>query len=316
MAIRKNNAQVAIVKETGDGVYTAPSASNLVLVQDVEYTVDGDSFERSELCGNFNKPDPIVGPASATVKFTWLGKGSGSAGVAPEIGAALLGCGFNQTTTSGVSVAYNAVARFDGSSAAGTVYPGPSYSVVLLEDGWCYPVKGCWGNVDVECSVGEPVKLTFEFKGAFVQPTASGLFAGPSFNATVPPTFLTAGVTIPKASGSYNAPVFTSLKYSAGNSVELRKNANDAAGIMGAMVVDRRPTVSIDPEAVDQSTWDMFAAWRQGASGSVSTAVLGSAPGNRIQVLAPRCVIKKPAFADRNGLRTINLDFDVVSLPT
>lgn len=323
--IRKMRGQVFVKQESAADTYTAPAASDAFLAQDIEYSIlEGEAFQRSELRGNFNKMDPVPGPAGAQITFTVLLRGAGSvnlaSGLAPEYGEALKGCGFREVIESGVSAQYQTTTECDGayseSAGAGIWNPGPSYTVEFLEDGLRRALKGGWGNVTFQCEAGRPVQAQFTFQGAYMDIVDKALVADSEldFQETTPPTFLSAGVTIP-VSGTTMTPVFETLTYDLGNEVNLRKNANDAAGIVGAKVSDRRPVGSIDPEEVLPGTSDIWGAWRIAEAASISTGIIGSVSGNRIRIQAPRCVYRAIAPADRNNVRTLGLDFDVTSAP-
>lgn len=324
MPLRTLRGHVSIKAESGTDTFTATSVSGFVLAQNIAYSIlEGAAYERSELRGNFNKMDSIPGPAGAQISFEVPLKGAGTAGLPPDYGIALLGCGFQEVRTSGTKVEYKAYATFDGNgtitlvSGTGTLNPGPSYSVEFDEDGVRYALKGGWGNVSIDGEVGKPLIAKFSFQGSYVAVSGQAMFSESDIalfvNNTVPPTLLSAGVSCPSLSG---VCVFEKVTWDAGNSIALRKNANDSAGIMGALITDRRPTGSIDPEMVLPGTADVYAAWRAGTPGAVSTVTLGSAAGNKLKIDAPRCIVKSLAPADRNQVRTLGLTFDISSLPT
>ena len=324
MPLRTLRGHVSIKAESAVDTFTATSVSGFVLAQNIAYSIlEGTAYERSELRGNFNKMDPIPGPAGAQISFEVPLKGNGTAGQAPDYGIALIGCGFREVYTSGTSVAYKLWSTYDGAqtgtlpSGTLTTNPGPSYTVEFEEDGVRYALKGGWGNVSIEGEVGKPLIAKFNFQGSYVEVSGQALFSESDIalfqNNTVPPTLLSAGVSCPSLSGIC---VFEKVMWDAGNAVALRKNANDSAGIMGALITDRRPTGSIDPEMVLPSAGDVYAAWRAGTPGAVTTHTLGSASGNKLRIDAPRCVIKSLSPADRNSVRTLGLAFDIVSLPT
>lgn len=321
MAVTKiRKGQIGIIKESAQDTYTAIVSGSLIMAQDISYEItEADAFQRSELLGHFNKLDPIPGVAGVQFSFTVNLCGAGTAGTAPNTDTAFLACGLRKKVTTSTSVAYEAFSNFDAAvSGSNPAYtnPGPSYTICLIEDNIAYYGKGCWGNVEFNCEVGKPIQATFTFQGAYAAPAASGTFSTVTYPTVVPPTFLSAGVTLPLSGSTWSGPVFTNLKYNLGNEVNLRRNANDSAGIVGAIISDRRITGSIDPEAVDPGTANIFTAFRAGSSGAISTTTIGGTAGNRIAITAPRCVYSKLGMADRNGLRSYGLDFDVVSLAT
>jgi hypothetical protein len=320
MPIRTLNGIVAIRKETAENTYTPTASGDCIYASDISYEIlEGAATARTELRGNFNKLDPVPGVAGGSIKFKVPLRGAGIAGVPPIFGTALLACGFSQTIVSGVSVTYAAIsAPYDGSTGAGLVNPGPSYSLDFFEDGVVYSTAGSWGTVEFDLADGKPMYASFSFQGTYIAPVNKAIpTSGLPADGSMPPTFLGAGLTIPSwigASASTSTPIFTELKYNLGNKLALRRDANSAAGIRGAIITDREITGSVDPEMLLPGTSDLFQAWRNGAAGAISTGVVGSTAGNRVQVLAPRCVYNKLAPANRDGIRTLGLDFQVTSV--
>jgi len=312
MSLKISKAVVGVKEEGTAYTFDAPAAAQTWPAFDISVSPSGDSYQRQESRQILDKQDEIPGPASMEISFKTLLVGSGTAGTAPHFDHALLGCGMQEIVTASTSVLYKPTSTFDGASSGTdpvTTNPYEAVSVAVFEDGVRYALKGGQGTVKFVCKSGEPIVMEFLFRGAYVA-TADASVPTPSGVSTeTPPTFLSASLT---NIGSYSV-AFESLEYDVANDVQLLTDANNSAGIKGAQIVDRRMVGRFDPEMVLVATDDAFGDWRAGTTGAISTGTIGSSGGNQMAFAAGRCQYRPPSMGDRNGFRTLDQEFAIVS---
>jgi hypothetical protein len=88
--------------ENQRGVENAPSASDSMLVENVRIQIDPQNTNTDEWTGSLDPKAPIPGGLRMTLTFDTYLKGSGTAGVAPEIGDLFQACGWTETLVAAV----------------------------------------------------------------------------------------------------------------------------------------------------------------------------------------------------------------------
>lgn len=312
MALKIAKAVVGVKEEAVAYTYGIPGAGECWPAFDISISYSGDSFQRTESRQILGKLDDVPGPASVEIGFKTIVVGSGTAGTAPHYNHALRACGMQEADNGTTDVTYYPWSVFDGdTSVTGPPQlnnPFEAASVVVYEDGVSYGAKGCAGNVKFICKSGEPMVMEFLFKGAYVAVADTAIVTPTGVSTETPPTFLSAGLT---TIGAASTP-FESLEYDLGNDIQPVVDANDSAGVKGYTIVDRRMVGRFDPDMVLVGTDDVFGDWRAGTTGAISTGAIGTA-GNRITFTAGRCQYRPPSMADRNGFRTLDQEFAIVT---
>jgi hypothetical protein len=283
--------QLAIKLESEEGTAETLAASDAILHANGKFTPDTPMYQRPMRSSSLSPFSSVPGARSATIEFDIELKGSGTAGTAPEWAAALLGCGFAEDVSAGVSVAYTPASASIG-----------SYTLALYEDGMIHKIWGARGTVKLALKNGEPGMLSFSFKGADFSVADGALLSGVSYDSTKPPAFLSAQLTI----DSY-AALLSSLEIDMANALGLRSDANKASGYFSTIISSRVPIMTFDPEKVLVATYDFYGKLRSGAEGALST-VVGSTAGNICTITAPKVQYTKIDEADRDGIRSLGID--------
>ncbi len=300
------DAQVAVIEETGQDAYEAPDAGAVFLadINDPPFTVDSSNFERLENRSDFMRGREVPGPVSAEIQFVAKLKGSGGAAdLPPEIGEFLKACGLLQTINGATSVVYTPASTFDG--AGGN--PGISYTCQVNGVRSDYAVKGAFGSFSIEGEHGVPLSISGSMMGAYVAPSSSSMLT-PTYQNTIPPAFL--GATVSLGGGT---PVGVSaFALDIGNERAMGKDVTEATGFYGARITSRRITGSITVEQLDPATTDFFALWRAGAAAAL-TITVGSGTGGTIAISAPKITRRPPEAGSDEGIRTVALPFAVTS---
>lgn len=279
-------------KETTYGTDAIPVAGDAVLCKDIEVKALGEELVRNYLRSSLSPLPHEIGVRWAEVKFTTELKGSGSLGVAPEIGPLFQAAGFAETVVALTSVSY------DPSSAAFS-----SATIYVYRDGILHKITGARGTFEVNLNVGKYGEITWTFTGIYNTITDTALIAG-IYDSTLPPLCLGASFSI-KA----YAFAATKLAFSMANILAMRKSINAAAGLVGVEITgwDDRGG-SFDPEAVLEATHTFFADWIAGTQ-SALTATIGSVGNNRCVITGPKVQYKSISPGDRDGVYVYEVPF-------
>ena len=182
----------------------------------------------------------------------------------------------------------------------------PSLTLALFLDGIRHLLVGARGNVTFSAVVGEPGFMEFTFTGVYSSTTDVAMPTA-TYDTTVPPVFLGVGLSFHGFS-----PVFTTLEFDLGNTVEPRRNANDSLGAKSAIITGRSPTATVDPELDLVANFDFFGKLRDGSQGRFACS-MGSTAGNKVTVASPKCQIDGLAGGDRNGIATASLTLNLAT---
>lgn len=101
--IRSRNSAVLFKIEAVPGVDAAPTAADYIPAEDASISFDLNTVQTNENTGSLDSSAPITGGIRATVSFSALLRGTGTAGAAPAYGRVLEVCGMRQTVSAGVS---------------------------------------------------------------------------------------------------------------------------------------------------------------------------------------------------------------------
>jgi hypothetical protein len=221
-------------------------------------------------------------------------KGSGSAGVAPEIAPLLKACGFAETVVGATSVTYKP-------SSSQSVHK--SSSMYFYDDGLRLIMTGARGKVSFDFQVGKPAMAAFEFIGHFVSITDQALPAG-TFDTTVPPML----VNMPFSVGAYSA-VISKLALDMGVELAIPENIAATDGYGEIQIIGRKPTGSFNPLRVTIASKDFIADWRSGAALALDSGLIGATGGNRLQLTAPAITYAEVSRGNQNNVETYETKF-------
>jgi len=202
------------------------------------------------------------------------------------------------------------------STAAGAAFTGWRYapvsdpsamsSVTLYSfmDGHRHSIPGARGTFSLELPNGAPGILNFTLSGRYVRPAEMSQPV-PDIDPTLPPLATNIGLCL----GNYEPQGVTSVSFDLANNVVRDEDINAPDGVRGFSITSRRPTGSLDPKADSLSNMNPFELWETGVSARIQ-ALVGTAPGNRILVIAPAAQHSDaPAYADRDGHQSYSLSF-------
>lgn len=261
----------------------------------ISYTPEIENVARKYASGDYSAFSSVIGKRSMTVSFSvHLAPGSYSdLTTVPEFGKFLRGCAFRQEILAG-GVRY--VTHSDECGVPLTIEVAEEQCGATNND-LVIAVRGAMGNVNVVLDgVGQPVRLDFEFTGVLDGITdrlAASRIAPTGFPLTEPDAVLASSIT----AFSENQTIDT-MSINVGNQVELYIDPTSPQGYRGAHVVNRDPTVSLDPYLELVASRGNFGRWTAGTTGSFQASI-----GSYFTLSAPAFqIVNGYAAGDRQGM--------------
>jgi hypothetical protein len=287
--------QVAAKEEAANAEGTKVTCNNTdtILHKGLSFNPGIEQYQRDLLRGTFSRDPTLSGKRSGTIAFDCEMVGSGNAGVAPFWGRLMKGCGFNEAVSANNSVTYKP-----------TTISQNSLTVGAYMDGIIKTIWGARGTVKATIEAGKPGMLHFEFQGGDFDILDGATLANAVYSSIVPPVFLNAGLLL----DSY-AAIISKAEIDVANTLARRESINAISGCLSVIITGRNPKGSLDPELTTVAAYDFYGKWRTpGTLGSLSLSANGTA-GNIITVTCPKVRYADISDQDRNGLRTLGLDF-------
>jgi hypothetical protein len=299
MVILLRKAQLVAAVETTEGVpeIAQLTAANAILVITPSFSATQEQHERENISATMSPLKTISGKRSAEISFSVELKGSGTPGEPPKWRHLLRACGFAELP-SATDVLYRPTSEAI-----------PSLTIALFEDGLRKTIWGARGTVDFAFTNGTFARMNFTFTGADFEVVDAPLLEGVAYMGTIPPIFMNSTFTV----HGFNA-VIQQVTFDMANTVALRESVAAAGGHVSAFITSRRPVGTINPEMVSVATHPFYDEWRDGVEGTL-TFSMGGEVGNRIEVTAPLVRYSGISEEDRDGVRTLSLDFELNTSP-
>jgi len=194
-------------------------------------------------------------------------------------------------------------------TAVGMVYEPetnpPSQTMASYEDGISKVLKGCRGTFKINFKIGEVPVVDFDFSGAEGGVAAASLFTNPSYEATKPPAFLSANLTIDGVSLK-----LADLTIDAGTTLAPVDSPGDPSGISHFVIGQRMVNGSFTARMELPTTHDFFNKWFSGTFMILDTS-WGTVSGNKFRFYAPKIQYTKNDDADQGGLAAVKSTFSV-----
>lgn len=256
--------------------------------------VDADLVDRQLVQSYLGLSQQIPVATRMSVQFEVEMVGSGTAGTAPGWGAAMKACGFAETVSAGVSVAYSPVSlSFD------------SATIYYHQDGLKHVILGARGSVSMKMTPRGLPMFMFNFLGLY----------GGVTDLAVPAATLTA-FKIPVAVSNANTSAFT-LQGFAGKMYDLSidlANTLTYRNLVGGedvQITDRAPVGSIEIETPTVAGKDFWTAAKAGTLGALSITH-GIVAGYKVKLDTPDLQLTNPEYADRDGVLSMKAGMRLV----
>lgn len=115
-------------------------------------------------------------------------------------------------------------------------------TIGLYTDGLYEQLHGCMGTFSIQFEAGRVPRIQWTFTGVYTKPSDVAIL-DPTYETTNPIRFVSSALAI----GSYT-PKIQSMSLDIGNQVVLREDSRSTTGFSYAVVTDRRPTLTLNPE--------------------------------------------------------------------
>lgn len=288
--LREQKSQVAVEIEAVEGTAETLVAADVILAYNPDFSPGVAMNTRNPVRSSLSPWAMVPGKRDAKLSFSSDLVGPGAAGDAIHLSDVLKICGVAEALVASTSATYT--------PASSSISSG---SAAKYTDGKCLKLWGARGNARLVLDAGKPGLFTFDLQGADWSDTDAALLAGASLESTLPPIFQNATLTI----DSYSA-VLSKVEIDFGNTLTLRSSVNAASGNLSALITDRQPKITFDPENVLAATKDFMSIWRAGTEVAFS-ATIGSATGNTIEITAPKVQFESIKPASRDGLSVFEI---------
>ena len=191
-------------------------------------------------------------------------------------------------------------------------------TIAAYVDGKIVKVRGAMGNVEWTFQHGNPVLMNYTIMGVLDSYSDGALLTSPEEGQDQPPAFFTASTTFSLTDGTnrYGSGVtgaagpLSQMTLGLNNNVVLRENALVTGGIGYAIITDRAPAGSFNPDEVLNSVYDFHSSFRNGTPNRMKVNV-GSTAGNRFLFNTPGLVFSDLGDGDRDGIQTLDASFDL-----
>lgn len=291
------------------GTYTAPDVVE-TLSDSIRFTQDPNEIENLMTAGNLGRAPSILGPLTARVDFSMWIRGRGvayAAGTRPGFDLPLRGARHSATVDAGVGTETVTYQPTDTEEVM-TIYV-----VVDIPGGTALSAQlvGALGTVNFTGRAGGAVRADFSFMGS-LQERADITYVGGTLATT--PQFPTLKSALFQIGSTDYAPRIANIGFNVGNVIRPIESINSAQGIVGHFVADRRPELTIDPEADREANSGWWTALSTGAPMKDCTFQIGATQYNILEFTfsaaatpGDTLMVVGQSFGAREGL---------VSLPT
>lgn len=239
--------------------------------------------------GAFGKLASIAGMRTGRCTFRTEITGDGAGGIPAWASTFLPACGWVAS-----SQVYSPKTEAPGSNVK-------TITLATYENGLKRQLHGAMGNFVMVFPAGKIAYIEWTFDGIYSAPTDVAILA-PTYLTTAPYRATFETLTL----GSWT-PTLNELRIDAGNTVVMREDATKTSGVLTALITDRTPTGTMDPEGKLVATVDHAGKWLAGTLEALTLEIDNGT--ERIEVVAPKCQRLNIEDGDRNGNQTDQIEF-------
>lgn len=188
------------------------------------------------------------------------------------------------------------------------VTAGPGMSGVTTitighyKDGKRALLSGAMGTFKIMAPTGKMASIEFTFTGKYSSNETDTALIAPTYPTTLPLRVAAGALT-------WNSVALctSNVEVDAGNSVIMREcmNATDRSGFVSAIVTNRQPVITADPESELVATQNRDALWLTSDPQAFSMQI--GVAGNSITIAAPEAQIENKQQGNRNDMMTDDL---------
>jgi hypothetical protein len=188
-----------------------------------------------------------------------------------------------------------------------TEAPGSNVKTLTIGcyiDGLFKSIKGAAGTFRAVFPTGRMAYIEWTFTGIWVD--------DPSDVTLVTPTYPTADIPLRAAGGATTFNAITlcaeNVTFDAGNEVVLRECATSEGGYHAAIITNRIPRITINPEAKLAATRPSYSNWLDRLEAEFSTTIASATGDGSVSISAPKAQIINIQEGDRNRLVTDEIE--------
>lgn len=185
--------------------------------------------------------------------------------------------------------------------------PGGSGGVKTLtlahyKDGKRSLLSGAMGTFKISCPTGKMAFITFTFTGKYSSNETDTAIIAPTYPSTLPLRFSPGVLTW----NSVNLCT-SNVEVDAGNSVIMREcvDASDRSGYKSAIVTNRAPVITADPESELVATNPLESKWLTSVPEAFSMRI--GVSGSSIVIAAPKAQLENKQQGNRSDMMTDDL---------
>lgn len=263
-----------------EGVYNAYN----VMIQP-NFTV-----EEREAQGAFNRLAGVVGARVGTATFRTDVSYSGLEMAVPPVWASVLlpACGFIYGDPQFAPV----------SAAVGTSVK--TVTIGCFQDGMLKRIAGAMGNANIVYPAGRTAYIDWTFTGIWLAPTDVPIIA-PTYPTDPSLRFASSTITF----GGVASKV-EQVSVDLGNNVIMREDGSTISGYSSALITDRVPKITLNPESALVATQDTYGRFLAGTEAAFVLSL--PAGGGEIELTAPKAQVMNNQEGERNGMVTDEIE--------
>lgn len=282
-----------------DSIHPTPTGSQAILVRNLEITpLQSDIVQRELIRPYLGNYEQLLAQTRVQVTFEVELAGSGTAGTAPAYDPVLQSCGLGVTIAGGSVTYAPESSNFD------------SVTLYFFQDGIRHIVKGARGTFTLNGTVGAIPTIAFEMTGIYTAPNDEASAPPvPTYGAQATPLIFKNGNTTSFSAFNY-AAALQSIDLNISNEIIYRELVG---GTKEVLITDRKPSGTLQIEAVALATKDYFTTSTGSTLGSI-TFQHGTATGNRVTLLMSQADLADASYTDMDGITMLNLPY--VATPT
>jgi hypothetical protein len=149
---------------------------------------------------------------------------------------------------------------------------------------------------------------------AYIDWTFTGIWLDdPTDVAIIDPTLDTAAIPLRAAGGAtaFNSVALCneSVTFDAGNTVVLRECATGESGYHAAIITNRKPMITANPEAKLVATRNTYGNWLDRLEANFLTTIASATGDGTFAIGAPKAQLINVQEGERNGIVTDELEF-------
>jgi hypothetical protein len=278
-------AKIEVTKGTAE---TLAAANAKLLAYEPVFNFDPTQFKRNPYRKTISRMNSIPGQrlCELTLQCEVMGPPFANKGTSSIFATLLRACAFSESLSAGVSSTYVPIS---------TGYE--TITLAVYEDGVVKKLCGAMGNVRLILKVGEPIMAEFTFQGKYSTHSDTALLS-PTYPASLPLIFQNATVTV-----FGDSLLMQNLEINMQNTVVMRDKPQDVTGFDYAIITERNPIMTFDPEAELVATHDFMAKLISTTEAAVSIVIVAT-DNTELTISLPKARYTGLPSGDRDGVRT------------